>query len=193
MELRPFSTAGRDDRSLVVAPHLHGRGPRKCHRLTVCDLASPQLQETPEIVGVASNTELRFRSDQRLASLKVVPFSVIRGRAVCVERRTYGSWGGAHREVGPYPPDSVYIIMTAPEKGTMMDRGDHDACLRRSAAIKAFAELVARLIARRHSQTSERLRGNRARQNEHGGPLLYRQQESRCPILWKSIETSLGH
>jgi hypothetical protein len=69
-----------------------------------CDLASPQLQETPEIVGVASNTELRFRSDPKLASLKVVAFSVIQGRAVCVERRTYGSWGGAHREVGPYPP-----------------------------------------------------------------------------------------
>ena len=69
-----------------------------------CDLASPQLQETPEIVGVVSNTELRLWSDPRLASLKVGHFSVFRGRAVCVERRTYGSWGGAHREVGPYPP-----------------------------------------------------------------------------------------
>jgi hypothetical protein len=44
---------------------------------TACDFASPQLQETPEIVGVASNTELRFRSDPGLASLKVVAFSVI--------------------------------------------------------------------------------------------------------------------
>src|SRR5437764_141530 len=39
------------------------------------DLASPHLQETPEIVGVVSNTELRSRSDQRLASLEVVPLN----------------------------------------------------------------------------------------------------------------------
>jgi hypothetical protein len=104
MELRPLPTAGRDDRSPVVAPHLHGRGPRRdATGSKACALASPQLQETPEIVGVVSNTEPRSKSNQRLASRKVVPFRVIRGRAVCVERRTYGSWGGTYREVGPYP------------------------------------------------------------------------------------------
>src|SRR5436305_679782 len=96
MELRPFPTASRDDRSLVVAPHLHGRGSRNCHRLKVCDLASPQLQETPEIVGVASNTEPRFRSDQRLASLQ-------EALSVVSEVEPYAS-RGARTVPGGVPP-----------------------------------------------------------------------------------------
>ena len=40
---------------------------------------------------------------QLCASLEEATFSGHCSRAVCVERRTYGSWGGARREAGPYP------------------------------------------------------------------------------------------
>ncbi len=39
-------------------------------RASACNIASPHLLETPEIVGVASTTEIRSRGDPRLASLK---------------------------------------------------------------------------------------------------------------------------
>ena len=61
-----------------------------------CNIASPHLQETSEIVGAASHTETRSRGDQRLASLKAA-------LSVVSEVEPYAS-RGARTVPGGEPP-----------------------------------------------------------------------------------------
>jgi hypothetical protein len=79
MDLWLFRPQIREDRSPPAAPHLHGRGSRKCPRLIskprsswqTCKVGQRIAAGSSWIVGVVGTAEHRSMNDQRLASLKI--------------------------------------------------------------------------------------------------------------------------